>query len=180
MAVSGCFKFTGSTVKYIAGHNLSQHQGLSQRISSVHQVTKVLELQLYHQVLQWYSGLISFRVDWFGLLGLSIIFSSTTIWKHLFLGTQTSLWSDSHICTWLLEKTIVQRLDGPLLVKWCLCFLIHCLGLSQFFFQGTASFNFMAAVTIRSDFGAQENKSATIFIFPHLFFMKWWDQMPWS
>ena len=35
---------------------------------------------------------------------LSRVFSSTTIWKHQFLGTQSSLWSNSHICTWLLEK----------------------------------------------------------------------------
>ena len=32
------------------------------------------------------------------------------------------------------------------------------------------SFNFMAAVTICSDFGAQENKSLSLF--PHLFAMK--------
>ena len=36
--------------------------------------------------------------------GLSRVFSSTTVWKHQFLGTQPSLWSNSHICTWLLEK----------------------------------------------------------------------------
>ena len=35
---------------------------------------------------------------------LSRIFSRTTIWKHQFFGTQLSLWSNSHICTWLLEK----------------------------------------------------------------------------
>ena len=38
--------------------------------------------------------------------GLSRVFSSTTIWKHQFFGTQPSLWSSSHICTWLLKKTI--------------------------------------------------------------------------
>ena len=31
--------------------------------------------------------------------GLSRVFSSTTIWKHQFFGTQPSLWSNSHICT---------------------------------------------------------------------------------
>ena len=36
--------------------------------------------------------------------GLSRVFSSTTIQKHQFFGTQPSLWSNSHICTWLLEK----------------------------------------------------------------------------
>ena len=38
--------------------NLSQHQGLSQQVSSSHQVTKVLELHLQHQSFQWV-----FRVD---------------------------------------------------------------------------------------------------------------------
>ena len=36
--------------------------------------------------------------------GLSRIFSSTTVWKHQFFGAQPCLWSDSHICTWLLES----------------------------------------------------------------------------
>ena len=40
--------------------------------------------------------------------------------------------------------------------------------------------NFMAAVTICSDFGTQENKVCHCFQFPHLFAVKWWDQMPWS
>ena len=35
--------------------------------------------------------------------GLSGVFSSTTVWKHHFFGTHPSLWSKSHICTWLLE-----------------------------------------------------------------------------
>ena len=36
--------------------------------------------------------------------GLSRVFSSTTIWKHQFFGTQTSLWHNFHIHPWLLEK----------------------------------------------------------------------------
>ena len=43
-----------------------------------------------------------------------------------------------------------------------------------------ASFNFMAAVTICSDFGAQENSLFQFPLFPYLFAMKWWDRMPWS
>jgi len=88
--------------------NLSQHQGLLQRVSSSHQVAKVLELQLQHQSFQWI-----FRTD-FLLIWLvwspsrprdSRVFSSTTIQKHQFFGTQLSLWSNSHIHTWLLEKS---------------------------------------------------------------------------
>ena len=36
---------------------------------------------------------------------LSRVFSSTTIQKHLFFSTQPSLWSNSHIRTWLLEES---------------------------------------------------------------------------
>ena len=39
------------------------------RVSSSHQVDKVLELQLWHQSFQ-YSELISFRTDWFDLLAV--------------------------------------------------------------------------------------------------------------
>ena len=55
-----------------------------------------------------YSGLISFRIDWFDVLvskGLSRVFSNTTVQKHQFFGAQPSLWSNSHIHTWLLETT---------------------------------------------------------------------------
>ena len=36
--------------------------------------------------------------------GLSRVFSNPTVQKHQFFGTQLSLWSNSHIHTWLLEK----------------------------------------------------------------------------
>ena len=52
--------------------------------------------------------------DWFplGLIGwislqskgLSRVFSNTTVQKHQFFSTDLSLWSNSHIHTWLLEK----------------------------------------------------------------------------
>ena len=52
--------------------------------------------------------------DWFPLgltgwvslqsKGLSRVFSNTTVQKHQIFGAQLSLWSNSHIHTWLLEK----------------------------------------------------------------------------
>ena len=36
--------------------------------------------------------------------GVSRVFSSTAIQKHQFFGTQPSLWSNSHIHTWLLKS----------------------------------------------------------------------------
>ena len=38
--------------------------------------------------------------------GLSRVFSNITLWKHQLFGTQPSLWSNSHIHTWLLGKPI--------------------------------------------------------------------------
>jgi len=118
------------------------------------------------------TGLISLQSK-----ELSSIFSSTTVWKHQFFSAQSSLWSNSHIHTWLQEITIAlirwtlathssvlawripgmgepggmpsmgshrvrhdwsdlaAAADRPLSAKWCLCFLICCLGFSSLFFQ---------------------------------------------
>ena len=75
--------------------------------------------------------------DWFPLgltdlislqsKGLSRVFSSSRIRKHQIFGIQPSLWSNSRISMWLLEKPQFL-LYGPMLAKWCLCFLIRCLG----------------------------------------------------
>ena len=64
--------------------------------------------------------------DWFPLgltawisllsIGLSRVFSNTTVQKHQFFGAQLCLWSNSHIHTWLLEKPWLW-LDRPLLAK---------------------------------------------------------------
>ena len=64
-----------------------------------------------------YSGLLSFRIDWFHLLAVQGTLKSlnTTVQKHQFFGMQLSLWSSSHIHTWLLEKTELW-LDRPLSV----------------------------------------------------------------
>ena len=52
------------------------------------------------------SVLISFRIDWFDLLDVqdSRTLSSTTVRNHQFFGAQPYLWSNSHICKWLLGK----------------------------------------------------------------------------
>jgi len=50
--------------------NLSQHQGLFQGVSSLHQVAKVLEFQLQHQSFQWIFRTDFFRIDWLDLLAV--------------------------------------------------------------------------------------------------------------
>ena len=67
---------------------------------------------------------------------LSRVFSSSTVWKHQFFSTQPS---NSHIHTWLLEKPWLW-LDGPLMAKWWVWFLIYCVGLSLLYFQWASIF----------------------------------------
>ena len=69
------------------------------------------------------TGLISLQ-----LKGLFRVFSRIIVQKRRFFSAQ-SLWFNAHICTWLLGKPQLW-LDGPLLAKRCLCFLICYLGWS--------------------------------------------------
>ena len=93
--------------------------------------------------------------------GLSKVFSSTTVKKHQFFGTLLSLWSNSNIHTWLLERPL-SWLYRPLLAKWYQSnhFLISWL-------------QSPSAVTLEP----KKRKSHCIHIFPFLFAMKWWDWM---
>ena len=50
--------------------SLSQHRGLFQWVSSLHQVADALELQLQHQSFQWIFRTDFFRIDWFDLLAV--------------------------------------------------------------------------------------------------------------
>ena len=79
--------------------NLSQHQSLFQWGSSLHQVAKVLEVQLQLNI-HWkdceysvneYSELIYFRTDWLELLAVSRVFSTNTVQRHQFFSTQLFL-----------------------------------------------------------------------------------------
>ena len=76
-----------------------------------------------------YSGLISFRIDWFDFLAVQGTLKSLLQHrssKASILQRSVSLWSNSHIHTQLLEKPQLW-VYGPLLAKGC--FLTHCLGL---------------------------------------------------
>ena len=73
-----------------------------------------------------YSVLISLRIDWFDLLSAQETLKNLLqhqIWKDQFFSVQSSLRSNSYNQTWLLEKPWLW-LYGPLLAKWCLCFLL--------------------------------------------------------
>ena len=71
----------------------------------------VLRMNIQDWFLLGLTGLISLQSKEF-----SRVFSNTTVQKRQFLDAQLSLWSNSHIHTWLLEKPQLW-LDGPLLAK---------------------------------------------------------------
>ena len=123
-----------------------------------------------------YSGLISFRTDWSPCRSRDSQESSSTQFESInSFVLSLLLWINSHIHTRLLEKPW-PWLYGPLLAKWCLCFLICCCSFSS---KEQASFNLVTAVTIHSDFGAQEKSICPCFHF-FLFYFPWSDGMPWS
>ena len=62
-------------------------------------LASVLPMSIQNWSPLGFTGLISLQSK-----QLSRIFSNTTIWKHQFFSTQPSLWSNSHIHTWLLES----------------------------------------------------------------------------
>ena len=89
--------------------NLSQHQGWPKYGNFSFSISPSNE----------YSGLISLRIDWFDLLAVQEILKSLLQHHSLkapILQGQPSLWSNSHIHTWLLEKP-EPWLYGPLSAK---------------------------------------------------------------
>ena len=104
--------------------NLSQHQVLCQWVVSLHQVAKGLELQLY-------SGLISFMIDWFDLLAVQGTLKSfpASQFESINSSALSLLYGPTLTSVHDYWKNHSFSLYGPLSTKWCLCFLICCLGL---------------------------------------------------
>ena len=71
----------------------------------------VLPMTIQGWCLLGWTGLISLLSK-----GLSRVFSNTTVQKHQFFSDQPSLWANSHIHTWLLEKLKLWIYE-PLLAK---------------------------------------------------------------
>ena len=127
----------------------------------MHQVTKVLEFHLQHQSFHEYSGLISFRIDWFDLPAIQGTLknilqhhnskASILLRRSAFFMVQIlHPYMTSGKTIALTRQTLVSQVMSLL--------LIHCLGLSGLSSKEQVSYNSMAAVTICNDLGAQENK----------------------
>ena len=80
--------------------NPSQHQGLSTESTLRMRWSKYWSFSFSTIPSNEHPGLISFRMGWLDLLqsmGLSRVFSNTTVQKHQFFGAQPSSQSNSHI-----------------------------------------------------------------------------------
>ena len=116
--------------------NLPQDQGLFQWVSFSYQVAKVLELQ--HQSFQWivrtdeYSRNITLKIEWFDLLSvqgtLKILLQHHSSKPSILRDLAFFIVQLSH--PYMTTRKPQLWLDRSLLAKWCLCFLICCLGLS--------------------------------------------------
>ena len=125
---------------------------------SSHQVAKVLELQLHISPSNEYSGLISFRIDWFDLLAVQGILKSllqhhsskASVLRHsaFFMVQLSHPYMTTAKTIALTRQTFVSKvmsLSFNMLSRCVMAFLprIKCLLISS---------------TICSDFGAQESK----------------------
>ena len=100
--------------------------------------------------------------DWFPLEGLvgspcsprdSRAFSKTTVQKHQFFSAQPFVSSSSHVHTDYWNNHRFDYMHSRQ-AKWCLWCLIYCIRFLIAFLPRSKCLNFMAAVTICSDFGA--------------------------
>ena len=92
----------------------SQHQAIFQWVGSSHQVAKYWSFSFSISLSNDYSGLISFWIDWFDFFAVQRTLKSLLphhSFEHQFLDIQPSLWSNLHICTWLLGKIIALTTD---------------------------------------------------------------------
>ena len=128
-----------------------------------------------------YSGLISFRTDWFYPLAVQGTLKSLLQHhssKHQFFGAQPSLWSNSHNHTWLLEKTIALTMQSfvgkimsllfNMLSKFVVAFLSNSRHLLISWLQSPS--------TVMLE--PKKIKSVTVSIVSQSIFMKWWDRIP--
>ena len=96
------FSFCPQSFPASGSFQMSQHFTWGGQSIGISASTSVLSINTQHwSPLGWRSPL-----GWISLQskGLSRVFSNTTVQKHQFFTTQTSLWSNSHIHTQLLEK----------------------------------------------------------------------------
>ena len=114
---------------FLSALNLSQYQGLFHEFAVHIRWPKYWSFSFSISPSTEYSGLISFKIDYFDLLAVQWTLKSLLqhiVQRHQFFATLPSLQSSSHNCTWPLRRP-QPWLYGPLSTEWCVCFSTHCL-----------------------------------------------------
>jgi len=143
--------------------NLSQHEGLFKRLSSSHQV-QILDFSFNISPSNEYLGLISFRMDWLDLLAVQGTLKS--LYQHH--SSKASILRCSTFFIVQLSHPYVTTRKTVALTRWTFVGRVMSLLFNMLsrlvitLLPRSKSLYFMAAVTICSDFGAQEIKSVTV------------------
>ena len=163
----------------------------SNESSLLDQVAKISELQLYHQSFQWISSVqfscsvlsIPMNIQhWFPLeltdlisllsKGISSLFQhhsskASILWHWAFFMVQLSY---PYVNTlWICVSKVISLLFNTLS-----SFVMDFLPRSKYLL--ISWLQSLSAVILEP----KKIKSLTISIVSHLFFIKWWDQMPWT
>ena len=134
----------------------------------------VLPINIQYWFPSGLTGLISLLSK-----GLSTVFSSTTVWKHQFFGTQPSLQSNSHPYMTTGKSIALTRQN---FVSKVISLLFNTL--SRFFITFLPRSNHLLISWLQSPstviLESKKMKSVTVSTFFPSIVMKWWDQMSWS
>ena len=87
------------SIFFAASESFPMSQFFASGDQSIRASASVLPMNIQDWFPLGLTGLISLQSK-----GLSRVFSNNTVQKHQFSGAQLSLWSNSHIHTWLLER----------------------------------------------------------------------------
>ena len=96
---SSAIPFSSCLQSFLASGSFPMSQFFASGLQSIGASASVLPMNIQDWFPLGWTGWISLQSK-----GLSRVFSNTTVQKHQLVSAQLSLYSNSHIHTWLLEK----------------------------------------------------------------------------
>ena len=128
-----------------------------------------------------YSGLISFRIDWFDFLAVQGTLKS--LLQH-HSSTASVLWCPAFVTVQIFYPYMTTRKTIALTIQTVVCKVMSLLlnMLSRFVIAFLPRSKCLLISWLPSPFAVilepKKMNSVTVPLFPHLFAMKWWDRMP--
>ena len=174
--------------------NLSQHPGSFPMSQTGHiRWPKYWSFSFSNSTSNEYSGLISFRIDWFDLLAVQGIFKNLLRHHNLkasifqcsaFLMAQLlQLYMTTGKTIALIRQNFVSKIMSLLLnmlSRFVTAFLPRSKHLLILWLQSSPPRVILEPNKIKFYLKPKKIKLSLLPLFPLLFAMKWWDQMPWS